>query len=343
MLQRSKEPSMKRSLVIVPLILAGLMVSSVAAQDKSGSDGKSPWESLPIVAPKGDETFHCIAFVSREVGYVAGTKAIYKTEDGCKTWKPVFHAAFLKSGHIDFLRFQDAQHGWLGCNSKVYFTEDGGASWEPVDAGLGSADIAFGPGGWILVVGGKSGVMQRRGPKGKWEPLDFARAAEWNGSFHAVRFVAITGEQSALVVLNGNLSSDCRIMRTTDGGKTWKEVLKREFRIQGMHFTDARRGWLIAYARIFVTDDGGESWKAQINPEDRELMFLAFAPAGGTFGVAPVASAPKLVYTTDGKSWRSVELGLKKATWQSASVVDNGCALVLTEEGRIIRFLEPAK
>jgi photosystem II stability/assembly factor-like uncharacterized protein len=230
---------MKRSLVIVPLILAGLMISTVAAQDKSGSDGKSPWESLPIVAPKGDETFHCIAFVSREVGYVAGTKAIYKTEDGCKTWKPVFHAAFLKAGHIDFLRFQDAQHGWLGCNSKVYFTEDGGASWEPVDDGLGSADIAFGPGGWILVVGGKNGVMQRRGPKGKWEPLDFARAAEWNGSFHAVRFVAITGEQSALVVLNGNLSSDCRIMRTTDGGKTWKEVLKREFRIQGMHFTDA--------------------------------------------------------------------------------------------------------
>jgi hypothetical protein len=72
-------------------------------------------------------------------------------------------------------------------------------------------------------------------------------------------------------------------------------------------------------------------------------MFLAFAPAGGTFGVAPVLGQPKLVYTTDGKSWHSVEFALKKATWQSASVVDNGCALVLTEDGRIIRFQEPAK
>lgn len=51
----------------------------------------------------------------------------------------------------------------------------------------------------------------------------------------------------------------------------------------------------------------------------------------------------KLVYTTTGKKWLSVQLDLKTVNYQDATVVDNKCAYVLNEDGSILRFLDMGK
>jgi hypothetical protein len=68
------------------------------------------------------------------------------------------------------------------------------------------------------------------------------------------------------------------------------------------------------FVPIFVTEDAGDAWKAQLNPEDAEIHFMAFAPRDSMFGLVSVSNQPKIVFTTDGKTWRSVELELNKAS-----------------------------
>jgi photosystem II stability/assembly factor-like uncharacterized protein len=333
---------MFRTLACIGVALTSCWIAR--AQERAQPPAKSGWEALKVVTPKGEEKFARIAFPTREIGYLASNKAIYKTVDGGLSWKPALEAGFLNTG-ITLLRFQDPRTGWLGCGGKLYTTEDGGESWAPVDAKLGINALAVGEDGWVLVGGGGT-LYQQRGRKGKWENLDWAAVTKVDSSFDSIKFIAITGPQTALVATNGNLHSAARVFRTTDGGKSWNEVLKKDFRIGGLHFADAKRGWLMAGAKLWTTEDGGDTWKTQINPEDKDLKFFSFGPKGSQAGVAPIQGYygdTQILFTANGKQWRTVQLDLKGANFVDANAVDGGCAYVLVEDGRMLRFLEPAK
>jgi len=329
--------------LIVTLVMLSVLVSGVRGTAQEQPVAKATWETVKIVPPQAKEKYYRIAFVDRKVGYLASNKAIYKTEDGCLTWKTVLQANFLNSGHIAFLQFKAKNTGWLGCNGTLYATDDGGESWAPVEK-VPAAALAVGPDGWMLAGGGGS-VFRKSDPKAKWEKLDFAKktGADENAQFNHVALIAIAGKETAFVAINGNLAANTKVFKTTDRGKTWKEVFKRDLRLEGLQFVDGKRGWLIGSKGIWATQDGGESWNTQLNPEDRNLRFLAFDPKGSPVGVAPVngyGGDRKILYTTNGKAWRSVELDLKKAEFICAAVVDSGCAYILTNDGRFIRFLE---
>jgi hypothetical protein len=342
MLQRSKEPPVKRAFLILPVTVVVLsFASGVTGKGKVQQGDKNPWEAVPLIPHAGEEQFRRMAFVSREVGYVLSNKAVYKTEDGCRTWKPVFEAPFLNTESYHYLHFTDAKHGWLGVNySKVYFTEDGGETWQPLDEQVGAFKMAVGPGDWYIATGFEA--HHKHGAKGKWEHIDLSRAIA-SPTFYYVSYVNITGPQSAFLSLNDRLQNRSRVLRTTDGGKSWKVIFSKDTTaVNGIQFVDAKRGWIVGGASIWTTEDAGDTWKAQINPEDKGLAMLAFA-SNSTFGVTTVSRYPKLVYTTNGKVWRSVEFDLKDFNFQDLCALDSGCAYVLCGDGRILRFLEPAK
>jgi photosystem II stability/assembly factor-like uncharacterized protein len=206
--------------------------------------------------------------------------------------------------------------------------------------------LAIGPDGFMLAgSGGK--VFRKSGGESKWDELDFVAKTgiDVGGRGEDVRLIAIADKQTAFVALHNNFNQGT-IFKTTDSGKTWKEVFKKDQGLSGLHFADAKRGWVVGGSKIWATEDGGETWKTQLNPEESAIRFLAFDPKGSPVGVGPMYSYGgdrTILYTTNGKVWRSVELDIKKAQFISASVVDDGCAYVLTNDGRFIRFLEPLK
>src|SRR5262249_27456186 len=90
-------------------------------------DKKEPfWQVFPV--GPADELFERLAFPSRQVGYVASRKAIYKTTDGGRSWE---RSADVAAQRVHLLHFCDERTGWLGTN-QLHQTRDGGQTWQAV-------------------------------------------------------------------------------------------------------------------------------------------------------------------------------------------------------------------
>jgi len=95
------------------------------------------------------DTWRKVDFISPEAGYFfesgINPQSIYKTTDGCKTWKQI-----LTPAYVEVLKFFDESLGFIYCSapniSTLYRTSNGGSTWDVVftttDADWGM-DIEF--------------------------------------------------------------------------------------------------------------------------------------------------------------------------------------------------------
>lgn len=321
-----------------------------AAPPRSGATSSKDepyWETLKIGF---DDEFQKIAFPARMVGYVAGKKGVYKTGDGGRTWNHLLEADL---GNVHFLRFQDAKTGWFG-NNTLNYTNDGGETFAPIplpgkDGMLSVSAFAISDDGRAFTGGktiyGNLRLFRRNGPTSRWESIDPDKTGYWGGAQAPYRQfslndIAMIGPDEILAVLSGGLLNNGVILRSTNGGDTWAPSFTTPNDLYRIHFADARRGWLIGSgANLWMTEDGGGAWNTQLNPARNDARSLAFAPKGGSFGLAPVKDGLVLGATT-GKSWRSVKVGLGYSM-PDAAVVDAGWAYVLGSNGYIAHYVDP--
>ena len=106
------------------------------------------------------------------------------------------------------------------------------------------------------------------------------------------------------------------VLRTTDGGKNWKNVSaagaeKLDFR--DIHAFNDRRAVIINAgqpARFYLTTDGGETWKQTFRHKHKKSFFDAVSFWDDQHGIAmsdPVDDRVLLVETTNGgKSWKEL-------------------------------------
>ncbi|MBI3411055.1 MAG: protein kinase [Planctomycetes bacterium] len=320
------------------------------AQQKPKPAREPKWEILPAIGAN-EEKFARLAFPTREVGFAASNRAIYKTVDAGLTWKAIFQPAFLKSGNFQALGFRDALVGWLGSNNKLYGTTDGGDSWIPADLNVRVFDLALSrKDPWVVVVGTMEpagfpeALFKKRGITGKWTDLLFAKRGAVEGRNGGASLVAVSGAQTIWIGCTDSFQARSTLLRSSDGGKSWKAVFTSENRrLRALHFDDLGRGWVSASSFLWHTEDGGDTWKAQLNPEEHAIRALAFDPQGSQFGLALLEDNRddgKLLFTTNGALWRTTNLGIK-GTPVHAAVVDGACAYVLLEDGRVCRDLDP--
>ncbi len=192
-----------------------------------------------------------MVFVDENIGFVIGN-SIYKTTDGGKQWLevslpkgPWFDPQFDKSGYgvfvdINFLNEKEGvaaymlcDPSWItGCGTGLVMTKDGGVTWKDMPIKVDNLDIV-------------SAVVFTSGTTG---------------------FVG-----GVLVNSNNYDASENVILKTEDGGASWRQVsVTHDIRHgQGLtiEFADDQVGY--AYQTgyqstedtIFITEDGGESWK----------------------------------------------------------------------------------
>ena len=140
------------------------------------------------------------------------------------------------------------------------------------------------------------------------------------------------------------------LLRTTDGGETWKQVnvigKNVDARLVRALFTDQGRGWAFGEEGVlYTTRDGGTSWERQRVPTRNLLL-------GGWFLNSKqgwlVGAGATLLQTSDGgETWRAGELvgftpastadtaGALRVRFTAANFVDNRRGWAVGAEGRV--------
>jgi hypothetical protein len=118
-------------LTALALLFAPRLVPPARADGLPAGDGGWAWQN-PL--PQGN-TLQSVHFVSREVGWVLGDGGTIRTDDGCKTWQPLYTVPPQPS--FRDVSFPDSRNGWvLGSGDVMWRTRDGGKTWVLVKIGF---------------------------------------------------------------------------------------------------------------------------------------------------------------------------------------------------------------
>ena len=267
-------------------------------------DGGNTWEKIYF---GGNGRIDAIWFVTKNKGWAVGAHVIggnygdsgirvlpviYATNDGGRSWN--IQKIVENSGAFSSLYFTDDKHGLAaggvgGLPSGIlYYTSDGGENWIEIDS-PGSKqyngfdykkfihDLYFiDPQlGWAMVNvvvatnifhtsdGGKSWILQSTIDKGT--------------SLSKMHFVdSMNGW-----VIGGRHSDPTSLLRTTDGGNTWKKVLlahdeNDDLWLADVLFIDKMHGWICGNnGTVFSTHDGGDSWIKESVLTEEFLVIIA--------------------------------------------------------------------
>jgi photosystem II stability/assembly factor-like uncharacterized protein len=313
-----------------------------------------PWVKLPSVPYTLNNKQDAIAFADALTGwYGNGTGRIYRTDDGGEAWTVIW----TKQGiYIRALDFADAQTGFLGNIGPGYFpdvtdrqplyvTHDGGVHWtaiKPVTGrqivGVCAIDVLKVDGKVLAVrAGGRVG-----GPAGMLESFDEGRTfrardmSSVTGMILDIHFVDADTGFIAGASEPEEAKAHARILKTTDGGKSWRAVYDSDRAGDNnwkLAFPSARVGYatIISYqapqneARGYVvkTEDGGEHWRRLTVTHDRNWI-----PYGINFIDEErgwVGGSTGGYSTSDGgKTWSAQAMGLSTNRLRFVQRADGG-------------------
>jgi photosystem II stability/assembly factor-like uncharacterized protein len=199
------------------------------------------------------------------------------------------HQVEVPYWYLTCVDFVDARNGWavggvggvLVRAGVVFVTHDGGATWKrqpvPLHLALRGVDFVTPRLGFAV---GCDGAIIRTTDGRRWHDV---RSGTTN-SLYAVEF---------LDERNGWAVGDGVLLRTADGGQTWRQAPHPAPGVQfaDVSFADALHGWVVGGsisshgnwgATALVTSDGGESWFEQEVPTVQALYAVHFVdPATG--------------------------------------------------------------
>lgn len=259
------------------------------------------WKKLETAPYRGKQDD--IVFVDAETGwYVNGAGKIYKTLDGGKTW---LEKQSRPGTYFRAIGFVDAQHGFAGNIAPDYFpgvtdytalyeTKDGGETWAAAE------NVPLPKGAGVCAID----VLHD----------SFINAGHL--------------DQRAIVHVAGRVGGPAWLLRSLDGGATWKtiDLNDKAAMILDVKFVDANHGIVVAgsdreveqsHALILRTEDGGATWtKAYESARPFELTWKASFPTRevGYVTVQSYDPDPKVTQrfvakTTDGgRTWTELPL-----------------------------------
>jgi photosystem II stability/assembly factor-like uncharacterized protein len=335
-----------RALFVFAMLSPAIFASDVLAKKATNSvlPADAKWQKLDTVPYKGKQDD--IHFVDALHGwYGNGAGKIYATEDGGKVWREQLSQPGTFFRTIGFL---DQQNGFAGNIGTDYFpgvtdtrplyrTQDGGKSWKVVESltgehvkGLCAIDILQSryvnagklDSRKIIHAGGRVGgpatLLRSLDGGESWKVIDMTpyTAMILDVKFFDAMNGVVFGASDANVEV-----SHAGIIRTNDGGVTWKSVYesKRPFEITWKgSFPTQKVGFAtiqsynpdpaVTQRYVVKTSDGGRSWKEMplVNdPKVREFGIAFYNENIGWVG----ASTGGYQTVNGGKTWTPSELG----------------------------------
>ncbi|MCY4589012.1 MAG: YCF48-related protein [Alphaproteobacteria bacterium] len=169
------------------------------------------------------------------------------------------------------------------------------------------------------------------------------QGASWKQSTVPTR-VLLTAVDFVDVKDGWAVGHDAVILRTRDGGATWRIVHcapEEERPLLDVWFRDAKNGFAVgAYGYFLETRDGGETWHSRfISDDDFHLNVLVPADADGTrLFIAGEAGA---IYRSDdaGRTWRALPSPYA-GSWFGAVALDRDRLVLAGLKGRLFQSID---
>lgn len=189
-----------------------------------GSDWCNNW--LALVPYRGAWD---MSIVNDTVGYLLGSKysdpdpiIIYRTVDGGMTWSPVSGSSGSLLRTITTISFVSRDVGWAG-GGVIMKTDDGGMVWENQVASATVRRMSFVDEMCGFAVGGAA-ILRTTDGGTTWEnvtPVD-SRISDLRGVCFISRDLGWVVGRASDQSVNGTLYKRSILLRTRDGGATWK-------------------------------------------------------------------------------------------------------------------------
>ena len=184
-------------------------------------DGGKNWIKIQV---KGVRTelrgVHC---PGRDVGIVVGRfGTILRTEDGGNTWSSQYCGTYED---LDGTWFTSRITGWVvGQFAGVIKTMDGGKTWRKLDVKPNQfgAVIFFDEMNGLL--GGVNTILRTKDGGETWQESEVSISNEFIAGNYIIRRFSFCDPKNGFAIAMGSpvVGSPCQILRTRDGGKTWK-------------------------------------------------------------------------------------------------------------------------
>jgi photosystem II stability/assembly factor-like uncharacterized protein len=191
---------------------------------------------------KGDLV--AVFFTSADKGWVAGDNGfLAATNDGGRTWLPY---PLDTNDDINEIYFRNEDNGYLVAGRKMYMTRDAGRSWQEIK-------------------------IYRSGDFGAGRP-----------EFLSIRFSDKKHGYVVGSVLrhsgNDDLVVDSLVMRTDDGGETWRRIsVPSKSELFHLDFDGNSKGWIVGdNGTILASTDEGRTWTRQKSPTSVPLYNVDF-------------------------------------------------------------------
>jgi photosystem II stability/assembly factor-like uncharacterized protein len=302
-----------------------------------------------------------LSFADQSTGWAVGADgAIFKTEDGGKSWKVKSRG----SGYIYEFFFLDANTGWAVTydlrrdKGSIVRTDNGGSAWKVQKEFETRVILRYffinAITGWA--VGHETVHDHYKGPLvlnyfilhtkdgGKtWESQFKAPGRELEVSDNLEDVFFINPDTGWAVGSNG------LILHTKDGGRHWeRQKSGTKSNLWKIQFIDDKRGWVIGNkvsegrgtSIILHTDDGGEHWHVQWKKKTdwmwlHELRFIDENNGWVTGNITEDSGDCIFLQTTDGgKTWAEKEF--KEIYFDQMFFLDKNIGTILTEKNHIL-------
>jgi photosystem II stability/assembly factor-like uncharacterized protein len=258
---------------------------------------------------------------------------IVYSEDNGATW---IQAAVPVSVTLTAVCFPTPEQGWAaGHDGVVLHTADGGKTWVRQLDGSRINELVLEQVNRLME--GASGE--------KLERLRFflndAKRGLQEGPSRPLMVLWFRNEREGIAA-----GSFGMILRTVDGGATWKPILDRIDNPDGFHYYGIARAGNALYLAgeagiLFRSDDYGESWRKLESPYQGSLFGIAANPAGNSVVAFGLQGTVVLSYD-GGRTW-AVTKSPSGATVSAGRFLSDGSLWLAGYDGSVMRSMNNGK
>lgn len=251
--------------------VAGASVNSIYSTSDSGN-------SWAPVANTGTFQVYNLQFLDNLHGFAQGSSQLAITNDGGQTWS----LKSITSGYAYTFQFLTPSTGYYNdYNKGIYKTSDTGTTWKLVYDGTGQKPNFF-----FDFLDSSDGFAMLN--------VQFNKTIDAGNSWQIVTSnITDTSFRTYYTMqfpdtLNGYYGAPSGLFKTTDGGKSWSNVLPRQTTFMVPRFFDKNNGYCLAANTIYKTTDGGNTWtvSCKLGQDDFSGMYFLDINTGWatTFG-----------------------------------------------------------